>query len=157
MFLPLQARLLAQQSLALLDHPADPERAFTAAFVDPCGPAEAFDYHWIVALPSSSSAVSGAAAANGTAHSGNGAGASTSGAAAPAAMADDTALRFIESRVETLVKQALGSRATLVRLLRRRLDPAPSLAALFQQASYAVSVQVACYFPHSAVHAPASF
>jgi U3 small nucleolar RNA-associated protein 22 len=46
-----QAQLLARRTLAVLDHPADAEAAFAAAFLARLRPAALFDYLWAVTLP----------------------------------------------------------------------------------------------------------
>lgn len=103
-----QAQLFAKNTVALLDKPADPERAFNSAFFDTASPADTFDYHWNVTLAA-----------------GDGAQLQEWG--------DRSAMRQQESRVEGLVRQALASRATLVRAVRRSIKVSSSLSQLYQQ------------------------
>ena len=41
---------MAKQTLSVLQSPADPEEAFTAALLHRSTPASAFDYHWKVTV-----------------------------------------------------------------------------------------------------------
>lgn len=97
----------AKRTLALLDKPVDAEAAFAAAFLSPARSAVATaDYSWRVQLPPTGGAAADAAAGS---------------SAAP--LGDVPLWQQQERQVESLVTRALGSRATWVRALPRRLGP----------------------------------
>lgn len=115
-----QAQAVARRTLATLDRPRDMLSAFTAAFMTPHTPADMFDYLWTVEVPAAATAKHADASmpnSNGTTD--NEAAAAGAASAQHHVAGDLPELRLIESRVESLVRDALRDRASLVQALPR--------------------------------------